>query len=85
MQLAVWADTHCPAHETLSPLSPLSRPILPIRRLGAVCGCLGDCCRAEGDAEGTLRHYGDSVALLREAGQDPEVGSLVGFVHQGMG
>lgn len=70
-QLAFWAATCCPAHETLS---PLNRPILPICRLGAVCGCLGDCCRAEGDAEGTLRHYGDSVALLREAGQDPEVG-----------
>ncbi len=38
-----------------------------------MCGCLGDCCRAEGDAQGTAQHYQDSVRLLREAGQDPEV------------
>lgn len=48
-------------------------PHCPAPRLGAVCGCLGDCCRAEGDAQGTAQHYQDSVRLLREAGQDPEV------------
>lgn len=58
------------------PMNVLCRPSGLSLRLGAVCGCLGDCCRAEGDAAGTLRHYQDSVALLREAGQDPEVGSL---------
>lgn len=67
-------------HHTVSqcgrPMNALCRPSRRSRRLGAVCGCLGDCCRAEGDAAGTLRHYQDSVALLREAGQDPEVGSL---------
>ncbi|KAL4450240.1 hypothetical protein ABPG77_010909 [Micractinium sp. CCAP 211/92] len=41
-------------------------------RLGAVSGCLGDCCRAEGDAAGTLEHYAASVALLQAAGEDPE-------------
>lgn len=41
-------------------------------RLGAVCGCLGDCCRAEGDADGTLALYRESVELLQAAGQDPE-------------
>ena len=37
-------------------------------------GCLGDCCRAEGDAEGTLAHYQESVRLLQAAGDDAEVG-----------
>ncbi|KAL4854859.1 hypothetical protein ACK3TF_004544 [Chlorella vulgaris] len=41
-------------------------------RLGAVSGCLGDCCRAEGDAAGMLRHYQRSVELLQAAGPDPE-------------
>ncbi|KAI3430218.1 hypothetical protein D9Q98_004816 [Chlorella vulgaris] len=41
-------------------------------RLGAVSGCLGDCCRAEGDADGMLRHYQRSVELLQAAGPDPE-------------
>ncbi|KAL4421602.1 hypothetical protein ABPG75_010893 [Micractinium tetrahymenae] len=41
-------------------------------RLGAVSGCLGDCCRAQGDAASTLQHYQASVKLLQAAGQDPE-------------
>lgn len=35
-------------------------------------GCLGDCCRAEGDAEGTQGHYERSMELLQAAGEDPE-------------
>ncbi|PSC70221.1 zinc ion-binding [Micractinium conductrix] len=46
--------------------------VLLLCRLGAVRGCLGDCCRAEGDAEGTLAHYQESVRLLQAAGDDAE-------------
>lgn len=39
-------------------------------RLGAVCGCLGDCARAAGDAATALEHYQDSAGYLREAASD---------------
>jgi hypothetical protein len=57
------------------PLTWLMSPCGAMCRLGAVSGCLGDCCRAVGDTAGTLQHYRRSVELLQEAGSNPEVRS----------
>lgn len=44
-------------------------------RLGAVCGCLGDCRRAAGDLEAAAEWYERSAEQLRLAGEkDIEVG-----------